>query len=129
MQKITLIGCGWFGLPLAKSLINQGLDVITNKRSVDDIPAIEAQGIKCVQLDLAEVSFVENIADLFNSDGIVINLPPGLRRGERQYLSHLQKLKTLIGQRQYQKVIFISTTGVYPSLDKTMDENDAAAHS
>ncbi|WP_350433018.1 SDR family oxidoreductase [Shewanella sp. H8] len=127
MNTITLIGCGWFGFPLAKQLVNQGFQVKASKRHPDDFAPLQQAGIEAYQLDLANVTIQAKKSSLFDADAIVINIPPGLRRGENDYISHLTQLKSLIGDRQYQKVIFISTTGVYPSLDQTVTEQDAAA--
>ncbi|AZG72855.1 NAD(P)-binding domain-containing protein [Shewanella livingstonensis] len=125
MHTITIIGCGWFGFPLATQLIKQGFKVKASKRHVDDLVSLQQAGIKAYQLDLANVTAEVKNSSLFDADAIVINLPPGLRRGEADYIMHLTQLKNLMGEREYQKVIFISTTGVYPSLDQTVSEQDA----
>lgn len=127
MNTITLIGCGWFGLPLAKHLIQQGVQVKASKRHVDDLVSLPQFGIEAYQLDLANITHDVKASSLFDADAIVINIPPGFRRGESDYITYLTELKSLIGTRQYQKVIFISTTGVYPSLDQTATEADACA--
>lgn len=127
MKTITLIGCGWFGLPLAKYLISQGFQVKASKRQVDDLVSLPQLGIEAYQLDLANVNDDVKNSSLFDADAIVINIPPGLRRGESDYIAYLTELKSLMGTRLYQKVIFISTTGVYPSLDQTVTEVDASA--
>lgn len=127
MNIISIIGCGWFGFPLASHLVRQGFHVKASKRKVEDLIPLQQQGIEAIQLDLANVSAQVSRSGLFDSDAIVINIPPGLRRGGSDYLLYLTRLKQLIGTRQYQKVIFISTTGVYPSLDHTVTEADATA--
>jgi nucleoside-diphosphate-sugar epimerase len=127
MNTITLIGCGWFGFPLATQLIKQGFQVKASKRHPDDLAQLQQAGIEAYQLDLANVTTQVKNASLFDADAIVINLPPGLRRGETDYLGYLTQLKNLMGERQYQKVIFISSTGVYPSLNQTVTEQDAGA--
>ncbi|GGB51199.1 SDR family oxidoreductase [Shewanella inventionis] len=127
MNTITVIGCGWFGLPFAKHLINQGFQVKASKRQVDDLVSLPQLGIEAYQLDLANVSHDAKNSSLFDADAIVINIPPGLKRGNSDYLHYLTTLKQLMGARLYQKVIFISTTGVYPSDDQTVTEADASA--
>ncbi|MDD8057723.1 SDR family oxidoreductase [Shewanella metallivivens] len=129
MNTITVIGCGWFGLPLAKHLINQGFQVKASKRKVDDLVSLPQLGIEAYQLDLANVTSDIKSSSLFDADAIIINIPPRLRRGDSDYIAYLTKLKSLMGTRQYQKVIFISTTGVYPSADQTVTEADASAFS
>lgn len=126
MNTITIIGCGWFGFPLATQLVKQGFKVKASKRDPDDLAQLQQAGIEAYQLDLAHIIADAKHSSLFDADAIVINIPPGLRRGDTDYLAYLTQLKNFIGERQYQKVIFISTTGVYPSLDQTVTEQDAA---
>ncbi|MGX9461636.1 SDR family oxidoreductase [Shewanella sp. A14] len=127
MNIITIIGCGWFGFPLAKHLVQQGFQVKASKRNPIDLVPLPLAGIEAYQLDLANVTSEVKCSTLFDADAIVINLPPGLRRGETDYLGYLIQLKNLMGERRYKKVIFISTSGVYPPLDQTLTEHDAAA--
>tara|TARA_R110001592_G_scaffold26408_4_gene98951 strand:+ start:1709 stop:2515 length:807 start_codon:yes stop_codon:yes gene_type:complete len=126
MNTVTIIGCGWFGLPLATQLVKQGIKVKASKRHSEDLVQLQQAGIDAYQLDLANVTNQAKNSSLFDADAIVINIPPGLRRGETDYLGYLTQLINLMGERQYQKIIFISTTGVYPSLDQTVTEQDAA---
>ncbi|MGZ9897998.1 SDR family oxidoreductase [Shewanella gaetbuli] len=129
MQKVTIIGCGWFGFPLAKHLVDQGYIVKGTKRKKENLTALVDSGIIAYPLNLADEHLTDSIDELLDSDIIIINLPPGLRRGETHYLSHLNRLKSAIGSRQYQKLFFISTVGVYPSHDNVVTENDSQVHS
>ncbi len=40
MRNITILGLGWLGLPLGKSLIKKGLNVIGTSTSDDKIESI-----------------------------------------------------------------------------------------
>ncbi|WP_144209200.1 SDR family oxidoreductase [Shewanella donghaensis] len=139
MKSISIIGCGWFGLPLAKQLLNGGYKVSGTKRSEAGCEQLTELGVESYLLDLSLLPSNSPVQDsastavtayneLLDVDALVINIPPGLRRGESQYLVHIQRLMGLIGQRQYQRIIFISTTGVYPAEDKVMYETDANAY-
>ncbi|UJF20379.1 SDR family oxidoreductase [Shewanella sp. OMA3-2] len=128
MASITIIGCGWFGFPLAQSLITQGHQVKANKRKQSDLIALSQAGIAAYQLDLSAEIDLTSTSELLDSDMLVVNIPPGLRRGETDYMANLNALKSVIGDKQYQRVIFISTSGVYPNEDNMMTEQDAASH-
>ncbi|WP_250885952.1 SDR family NAD(P)-dependent oxidoreductase [Shewanella jiangmenensis] len=65
---------------------------------------------------------------LLDADVLVINLPPGLRRGDSGYLERLSRLIVAM-KTAPKRLIFISTTGVYPDLVQTMTESDACVHS
>ncbi|WP_119969387.1 SDR family oxidoreductase [Shewanella japonica] len=134
MNDIAIVGCGWFGLPLAKLLVEQGFNVSGTKRTAEGCASLLSHKINPFELDLSTINDNEleskamTYAGLFDADMLIVNIPPGLRRGESQYLTHVQRLISLIGERQYQRVIFISTTGVYPAIDKDMTENDAQVY-
>jgi len=127
ISSITIIGCGWFGLPLATKLVSLGLNVKATKRKLDDLVLLREAGIEAFPLDLEHIDDTIDYLSLFDSDAIVINLPPGLRRGESHHIDHLTSLRKLMGTHDYKRVIFISTTGVYPSLDRPVTEQDAQA--
>ncbi len=118
MNDIAIVGCGWFGLPLAKLLVEQGFNVSGTKRTAEGCASLLSHKINPFELDLSTINDNEleskamTYVGLFDADMLIVNIPPGLRRGESQYLTHVQRLISLIGERQYQRVIFISTTGV-----------------
>ncbi|WP_372870449.1 SDR family NAD(P)-dependent oxidoreductase [Shewanella sp.] len=126
IKSVSIIGCGWFGLPLAKKLLMAGLSVKGCKRTPEGVDEIRAMGVEAYRLDLQEDAPVPE--SLLQADCLIINLPPGIRRGDTDYLERLAKLKdalTTIPKR----LLFISTTGVYPDLPAVLDEGDASAHS
>lgn len=45
MTKISILGCGWLGLPLAKALIENGFSVKGSTTSTDKLTALENDGI------------------------------------------------------------------------------------
>lgn len=83
-KTISIIGCGWFGFPLARLLKSKGLAVKGCKRTPAGVEALTQAGIEgyCVGLDKDAV-LPEGLLD---ADVLVINLPPGLRRGDSGYL-------------------------------------------
>lgn len=136
ITSVAVVGCGWFGLPLAKALVAEGFKVTGSKRAQEDAKALSADGIAGFALDLEQLSDSDALSDKdseaitrgLECDAIVINIPPGLRRGDNGYLKRLERLKALMGNHSYQRIIFISTTGVYPS-GGDCTERDAKAHS
>ena len=45
MTKISILGCGWLGLPLAKALIGNGFSVKGSTTSYEKISGLEQGGI------------------------------------------------------------------------------------
>lgn len=125
-KTISIIGCGWFGFPLARLLKSKGLAVKGCKRTPAGVEALTQAGIEgyCVGLDKDAV-LPEGLLD---ADVLVINLPPGLRRGDSGYLERLATLRDAV-KTPPKRLIFISSTGVYPDFPKLLDEHDSSAHS
>ena len=143
---MSIVGCGWFGFPLAKHLVKQGYQVSGSKRQGEAANALQVDGINGFSLDLDNQRFNEESVDTqslklldsevkanlivaLHTDAIVINIPPSLRKHPEAYLKRLGFLKSLMGEHLYKRVIFISTTGVYPATGESMTESDASPHS
>lgn len=129
IHSVAVVGCGWFGLPLAKALVENRISVRGSKRDRYQAQALKEQGIDGFALDLDDdTSPADAQLAKLHADAIVINIPPGLRRGDSGYLKRLERLHALMGDHVYQRIIFISTTGVYPANGKVQHETDAMAH-
>jgi len=145
IKSVSIVGCGWFGLPLAKALIKQGYIVSGSKRSMEAAAALNHDGISGFGLDLdkqqfngcvigeSEPGFDESTLAMLHqglhTDAIIINIPPAIVKSPGAYLKRLSFLKRLMAQHEYMRLIFVSTTGVYPSSECPVTESDAAPHS
>lgn len=129
--SVAVVGCGWFGFALAKQLVEEGYRLTGCKRSIDELALLTDAGIEAFQLQLGADAEVKPDAQalqrVLQTDFLVVNIPPRLKRGNGAYLQELQQLIALTQGWQYQGIVFISTTGVYPSQDKLMTEADAVA--
>ncbi len=52
MKKVSIIGLGWLGMPLAKSLSYSGMQVVGSKTTPDGVEAARMCGIECYLLQL-----------------------------------------------------------------------------
>ncbi|MCW1146808.1 SDR family oxidoreductase [Flavobacterium lacisediminis] len=117
--KISILGCGWLGLPLAKSLLSKGYEVKGSTTSESKLEVLKNAGISPFQIQLEEHQIIGTIEDfLKETDVLVIDIPPGLRREitTSQEMTFVNKVKTLIPfieKSGIQKVIFVSSTSVY----------------
>ncbi|WP_394204126.1 SDR family oxidoreductase [Shewanella waksmanii] len=134
ITSVAIVGCGWYGTPLAQFLLKNNLQVFGSKRDIEGVNSLNEKGINGFLLDLDSVledanadSVAPQARAAIQQDALVVNIPPGLRSGKSNYLERLQRLKTLIGDHQYQRVVFISTTGVYPATGQCCVEDDAIA--
>lgn len=118
-KKIAILGCGWLGLPLAKSLLSKGYKVKGSTTSESKLELLKNAGISPFQIQLEENQIIGNIEDfLKETDVLVIDIPPGLRRetsasNEMTFVSKIKTLIPFIEKSGVQKVIFASSTSVY----------------
>ena len=117
--KISILGCGWLGLPLAKSLLSKGYKVKGSTTSESKLDLLKNAGISPFQIQLEENQIIGTIEDfLKETDVLVIDIPPGLRRetsasNEMIFVSKIKNLIPYIEKSEIQKVVFVSSTSVY----------------
>lgn len=115
-NRIGIIGCGWLGLPLAESLIDQGHRVNGTSTSEEKLALLKERGIVPFHISLSENGIIGNIDGFLDSLSIlVINIPPKLRgKGPKEsYISKIELLHKAIKKSQVRKIIFASSTAVY----------------
>ena len=118
MKKISILGCGWLGLPLAKSLLEKGFSVKGSTTATEKISVLENCGILPY---LVSLSAVEGLVGekgipsfLENSEVLVIDIPPKLRSASSEnFVKKIQNLIPFIEKSSVEKVIFISSTSLY----------------
>lgn len=127
MTQISILGCGWLGLPLAKSLIAKRRSVNGSTTSENKLQILKDSGINSYLVTLESESISETIIPfLSKSEILIIDIPPKLRAtnsdtSDSQRKIFVEKIKTLIPfieQSTVKKVLFVSSTSVYG------DEND-----
>ncbi len=128
MQKetITILGCGWLGLPLAKALIHEGYAVKGSTTTEDHLETLRDAGLEPFLINLDPEVTGEDITDFLHSDILIINIPPERRDDIVEY--HIEQFSSLIdalGQSPVRSVLFVSSTSVYPSLNREVTEEDA----
>ena len=79
-MNISILGCGWLGFPLAKSLLQKGYLINGSTTSLEKIPVLEHAGIVPFNIQLSEDKIVGEIDSfLENSEILIIDIPPKLR--------------------------------------------------
>lgn len=115
MTQISILGCGWLGLPLAKVLVENGFPVKGSTTSKDKISVLEQLGIESFLLDLNSENSQGDIESfLKNSEILVLNIPPKLRRNSKEdFVGKIKTLIPFIEKSSIDEVIFVSSTSVY----------------
>ena len=121
-MTVSILGCGWYGLALARALVAKGISVKGSTTSPGKLETLSAENIKPFLLDLSADDATYD-ADFFTCDVLVIAIPPKSRSGEgAEYVPKLQRVINAINQNQIQKIILISSTGVYADLNMEVNE-------
>ena len=117
-KQISILGCGWLGLPLAESLIKKGFSVNGSTTSLEKISLLQKNGIKAFQIEILETKITGEIHSfLENSELLIIDIPPKLRKNNTEnFVSKIQTLNTFIEKTNVKNVIFVSSTSVYADM-------------
>lgn len=123
VNRISILGCGWLGFPLAKQLLKEGYSVKGSTTTPEKVERLNEAGIEGSLLKL-EPGFTALDPAFLETDCLLVNIPPG--RGRDNVASyHLQQFSHLteaVQRAGIKKVIMISATSVYPSGDGHYDE-------
>ncbi len=114
-KTVSILGCGWLGVPLAQHLLTKGFSVKGSVTSPDKFELMRSIGISPYLLILNEDDIQINDPEFFNCDVLIISIPP--RRVsdiERIFPAQIGQLIPWIQNAGIQKIIFISSTSVYP---------------
>ena len=124
MTKISILGCGWLGLPLAKALIENGFLVNGSTTSTDKLALLENAGITPFLIEIGEMGINGN-ADQFLEESriLIINIPPKLRGNSTEnFVSKIETFLPFIEKSGIKKVLFVSSTSVFSDEDKVVTE-------
>lgn len=118
------MGCGWLGLPLANFLVEDGYHVHGSTTSNQKVRSLEQRGIRPFVISLHEEAIEGDIRGfLQNIEVLVLNVPPKLRSGTGgNYVKKMELLHSEIKKSSIRKIIFISSTSVYGSMDGEVTE-------
>lgn len=124
MRQISILGCGWLGLPLAKSLLKKGFLVKGSTTSLEKISILEDAEIQSFLLELSENDIKGNISSfLENSELLIINIPPKFRGSYKEnFVAKIQNLIPFIEKSSVEKVLFVSSTSVYADDNNNVTE-------
>lgn len=115
-MKISVLGCGWLGLPIAAHWVEQGHEVRGSVRSTNRFPSLERAGILPVVASLHDPESFRS--DFWKADVLVCTLPPQPVQIVEQALEYADKL----GQPN---MLWVSATSVYPDTNGEVTEKDA----
>lgn len=112
MRTISILGSGWLGLPLAKSLVNEGHEVNCSSRNEKKFDQIKGTGAKPFIVDL---DTEEGYNDFLKSEILICGITSKNVLGFKKLIAGLNPSKI-------SKVIFISSSSVYPFSNQEVTE-------
>ena len=122
---ISVIGCGWLGLPLAEALIINGYRVKGSTTSPGKLVNLKNKGIDPYLVHFGDEPSA-NAVELLACDVLIINVPPASRTedGPANYQLMADFFTQRIPQSSIRKVILISSTSVYSERNSLVSEAD-----
>ena len=114
MKNVSILGCGWLGKPLGISLLDDGFKVKGSSTKEEKLETLELNNIESFIVNISEF---EEYDEFLNSDILIIAITS-------KDIDGFENLISQIENSSIQKVIFISSTSVYPRINKIMTEED-----
>lgn len=114
MSKISILGCGWLGLPLAKSLLAKNHELKTSTTSPDKIENLKNLGLNPYLISVSDVIEGDVSRFLNDSEILIIDIPPNITNSENDdFTAKIKNLIQEIEKSSVQNVLFVSATSVY----------------
>lgn len=114
MKNVSVLGCGWLGKPLAVSLLGEGYKVKGSTTSELKLSVLESLGIEPYLVNIEEY---EEFDSFLQSDILIINITS-------KDVNAYERLTWQIEASSIQKVIFVSSTSVYPNTNSVVTEDN-----
>ncbi len=124
--KISILGCGWSGLPLASQLVRQGYTVKGSTTRVAKLTELAFEGILPFVLTTGLKLEGQRIDDFFHTDMLVVTVPPPKMAGIPDFHLHAHRAIARMAElKEIKRVILFSSTSVYPDQGGLVTEDDA----
>jgi nucleoside-diphosphate-sugar epimerase len=127
--QISILGCGWLGLPLAIHLIRKGYEVKGATTRPEKMDVLREKEIEPFLIRFDPDINPDFSPSFFDSEVLVVNIPPGRSRADvaAYHIFQIRSLITAMQPSAVNKVLFVSSTSVYPDLNRTVREEDAGS--
>ncbi len=120
-MDVSILGCGWLGMPLATFLLNKKCVVKGSTTSDNKLRVFEEKGITPFLIDVDREENLE-IQQFLTSEILVVAITSKNVEGYKNLIKEIEK--SII-----KKVIFISSTSVYPNSNNIITEEQAVIDS
>lgn len=114
-MKISILGCGWLGLPAGRLFLEKGDTVLGSTTRRERLPLLSRHGIEPHLVRLNEPLDSDRLAPFWHSDLLILNVPPGRSRSDvrTRHPSEIAALLEEISDKGIDWIVFASSTSVY----------------
>ena len=121
MKDVSILGCGWLGKPLALYLLGKGYVVKGSTTSENKLNPLDETEIIPFLIDIDKESN-QKIQQFLASEILIVAITSKNVLGLKKLIKEIEK-------STIKKVIFVSSTSVYPSLNKVITEEEQTLNS
>ncbi len=111
METVSILGCGWLGLPLGARLAANGWYVKGSTTTLEKLPHLQEAGIEPYLLQLGDDEMAGERRAFFDTDLLFINIPP--RRNGPGYIRRIRLVRDRLRGEGVKRIILASSTSVY----------------
>lgn len=115
-MDVSILGCGWLGMPLATFLLNKKYGIKGSTTSDNKLRVFKEKGITPFLIDVDKKDN-QGIQQFLTSEILIVAITSKNVEGFKNLIKEIEK--SII-----KKVIFISSTSVYPSLNNLVTEEE-----
>ena len=112
-EKISILGCGWLGMALANTLTKNGYTVKGSLTSKNKFDKLKSHGIIPFIVNINKSDY--DISEFLSSQILVIAIPSKEVNDFKNLIYHIEK-------SDVKKVIFLSSTSIYPYTNQIVIE-------
>lgn len=110
IKTISILGCGWYGLPMAKSLIELGYYLKGSTTTEAKLNVLANANVKPYLIDTEKESFNE---EFFDCNLLIISIPPKVNSDQLPYPIKIKNIAAAAEKAGLKQIILISSTGIY----------------
>ncbi|TKC12942.1 SDR family NAD(P)-dependent oxidoreductase [Pedobacter polaris] len=121
-KKISILGCGWFGLAMAKALSADGYEIKGSTTTEEKLETLSKFNIEpyLINFDSDHTNYDENF---FNCDVLIVSIPPK-RNAQADYPIKIKNISLAAEKAKIKQIIFIGSTGIYQNGNFIVNETN-----
>jgi len=122
IQKIAILGCGWFGFAFAKKLISLGYEVNGSTTTPEKLELIAEEKIQPFLVNFTSDQVIVDL-EFFDADILFICIPP--KRNSVEVYDYAQKITSILNAAKDRvlNIVLISSTSVYGDENRAVNES------